>query len=810
MVERITNVVNYVLGVFPFIGFVLWFTIDTLTFYYYFFTRTILNFYDQLGLGAILKHFFAPFRRDKTLVGYMVGITIRIVWTMVSSVLIALLFLVALVLPIFYYYLPYFLYTQNPYLLLPYIVLLIFVYWLVFRNRRFYHTIKQGNLTNRSVRKLLWKRLALAVKKTDLQYQESINNADMKPFYAYLHTFRLNEHDFESAKTWVLNQVWNRQGWQFWRNEFFIRSEGVNKGWFAGFLPELKKYSVDLTEQAAQRRLPRVYGREKELSQIMTTLVRPRKNNVLVVGSAGVGKRSLIYEVAWLLLGTSPGLDNSRTKEDNSTIDLVKLLSGRRIIELDTAGLIGGSGRGNVEARLRRVLTELEAGETILFINQVENLINEGLIGYITPLLSSHSFPIVATTTPEVFRKYIENYAEFVSEFDVLTLTPPGISETMEILERIVMDREKKSHVFFTYQALSESIELSERYIHKAVLPSKAIDVLQKAVEVRQDKIITVSDVQSAVSAMTGVPVGELSTQEADKLLSLERLLSDHIIGQKDAITTIARAMRRARTGVSSASRPIASFLFLGPTGVGKTLTAKVLAQVYFTPTLDATTSEAALTKMVENNFVRFDMSEFAEFGAIVSFISQMTTLVNERPFSLILLDEFEKAENKIHNLFLQILEDGRLTSEEGQTVDFRNTIIIATSNAVTDMQVVTEEDGLLLRERLEAKFPPELINRFDGLVMFERISKNDMSKIVVLELSKLKKRLQSQHEISLSWTVSLVNELARLGYDEDYGARPLRRIIQDRLEEALAQKLLRKELQYGDSYELGVLDLNK
>jgi len=186
-----------------------------------------------------------------------------------------------------------------------------------------------------------------------------------------------------------------------------------------------------------------------------------------------------------------------------------------------------------------------------------------------------------------------------------------------------------------------------------------------------------------------------------------------------------------------------------------------------------------------------------------------MTTEISERPFSLILLDEFEKAEHKIHNLFLQILEDGRLTNDSGQTADFRNTIIIATSNAVTDLKIDDERDNHVLRGKLEEKFPPELINRFDGLVMFDRLSKDNMNFVVKLELNKLKKRLLSQHEISLSWTDLLVSELGRLGYDEEYGARPLRRIIQDRLEDVLAQKILRKELQYGDSYILDVKDLN-
>ncbi|NCS32405.1 ATP-dependent Clp protease ATP-binding subunit [bacterium] len=797
------NVVNYINEIFPLIGFIKWFTIDTLYFFYKFSTHTTLNVFDNLGLGSILKHLFAPFRRDKTFAGYFIGITIRLVWTLVSSVFIAALFIFFIVLPVAYYGLPYYLYLQNPLFLLPYAFVIIVWYLIIRRRRAYWKRIETGVLSDRSVRKHIWKRLSLNPKDADAIYVSSVIQKDPSGLKAYLQKFRLNERDFISAKTWVLRELWNTRRWQYWRDEFFFRSEGVNRGWFAGFLPELKRYSVDLTEQASRGRLPEVFGREKEMETIITTLDRPSRNNVLIVGQAGVGKRSLVYEIAWFLLGDTSGVEIENIEA------LVKPLSGKRVIELNAAGLIGGSGTGNVEARLSRVLRELEAGETILFISQVENLINAGLIGYLSPLLASHTFPIIASTTPDIYRKYLQEFSEFISEFEVIFLSPPSVTETVRMLEHIVGNIENKKGVFFTYPALLEAVELSERYIHNAVLPSKAIHVLEQSIELKEGKTITISTIQKALSKVTGVPIGELSSQESEKLLTLETLLQEHIVGQNEAIRTISRAMRRARTGVSAQNRPIASFMFLGPTGVGKTLTAKVLAQVYFTPSTETVYSESLLTQMVEDNFVRFDMSEFSEFGAVTNFVERMTTEISERPFSLILLDEFEKAEHKIHNLFLQILEDGRLTNDSGQTADFRNTIIIATSNAVTDLKIDDERDNHVLRGKLEEKFPPELINRFDGLVMFDRLSKDNMNFVVKLELNKLKKRLLSQHEISLSWTDLLVSELGRLGYDEEYGARPLRRIIQDRLEDVLAQKILRKELQYGDSYILDVKDLN-
>ncbi|MCA9392018.1 ATP-dependent Clp protease ATP-binding subunit [candidate division WWE3 bacterium] len=800
--------------------FPVWYFVYTWGFWVRYVPRTFLMIYDGLGLESVLGNLLAPFRRDRTFAGYFVGIFVRAVWTIGSVFALTILGLVMLTVVALFYSAPFLLAVINPFpaynaragieivpkiitsfeprliYLLPYFAIWFLVYLIIKNREKYYQNIKEGRLT-KSLRKTLWRRMEFDAKVVDPIYLSS-----KKDFLMFLRKRKLNEEDFLSAKKWVLDREYEKTSWQYWKDEFFYRKPGVNVGWVSGFLPELKHFSVDLTKEAAKNDLPEVFGRERELEQILTILGRPTRNNVLIVGESGVGKTSLVYSIAWLILGV-------RQNVDLPTADsLISPLKGRRVIELNTGGMVGRDSRGSLEATFNKALRELSAGDTLLFVNQVENLIQAGLVGYLTPIVRSTRFPIIASTTPQIYNSQLRNLQEFVSEFEVIRITPPGIVEAIRILEGIASEIEEKRPVFFTYPALHAAVELSERYIHESVLPEKAEKVLLKSVELSSRGIISAENVEQAVATISGVPVGELSREEADKLLNLEQLLKARIVGQDEAIRTIAKALRRARTGVSSQNRPIASLMFLGSTGVGKTLTAKTLAQVYFTPETVVSVSEAQLNQMVEKSFIRYDMSEFSEYGAVTGFIKRITGEVRQKPFSLVLLDEFEKAEPAIHNLFLQIIEDGRLSSGEGEVVDFRSSIIIATSNAVTGVPQDTADVEAYIRGQLQDHFRPELINRFDGLVMFNVIGKTEIIRIVDLELNKLAKRLKADQEIAITWTPALSQELARLGYDPEFGARPLRRVIQDRLEDSLAQKILRKQLQFGDSYQLDVRDL--
>ncbi|NTV31189.1 ATP-dependent Clp protease ATP-binding subunit [candidate division WWE3 bacterium] len=801
------NVVNYRSRFFNnMLLFPVWYLVYAFDFWYQAGTRILIILFDMLGIGPIIRHLFASYRRDPTWVGRAIGIIIRLFWLTASLALLGSMLIAVLATTAIYYLAPFMLLRWAP---LPffffYLIFWFGVYMYILWRQDYWEHIRRGEIIFLpEIRRVLWKRLELSFDDVDPLFTRVIEKPEnWKEFVDYLRKRGLHEDDFFSARDWILRKEYRKQSWKFWRDEFFVRRIGVNVGWVAGFLPELKRFSIDLTQEAVLGHLPHVFGREKELNTMLQVLVRPSRNNVLLVGEAGVGKTSLVYSISWFILGryadvNIPGL-----------ADLVEPLRGRRVIELNAAGFVGGMGdRGSLENRLNEVLHELTDGETVLFINQLENLIQTGMIGYLAPLIGSTQFPIIATTTPKVLNEQLSPLSEFMSEFEVIQIKPPSLTEAVRILEGVVNEIEMKTGCFFTYPAIVDAIEMSERYIHNAVLPDKAIKVLVKAGENSRNQEIHTKQIENAIAMTTGIPVGDLSSEETDKLLNLERLLKERIIGQTEAVEEIAKAVRRARTGVSSNQRPIASLLFLGPTGVGKTLTAKTLAQVYFTPSAHSGMNDQELNRLIDQNFMQYDMSEFSEPGSVSVFVQRLTQESREKPFSLLLLDEFEKSEDAIRNLFLQILEEGRLTNAKGESADFRNTIIIATSNAITDLPQ-NEKTQDRIRERLEKAFRPELINRFDGIVVFTPLGANEIHSIVLIELAKLQNRLKQEREIKLTWTESLVTELSKIGVDPEYGARPLRRIIQDRIEDSLARKILRHELQYGDEYELSPQDLN-
>lgn len=779
------------------LAFMKWYVVDSIEFWYRFTTHLLMMFYDLVGLSDIFRHFFAPYRRDYTFVGYFVGIVIRFFWVIGSVIMLTMLFLFFFALSVLYYIAPVYLLLQKPLYFVLYVVMWVFLYAAWVQKERHWQTIKSGTLTS-ALRRELWERLEL-----NPQSAQEMFHQGKDEFVLFLQKNGLTYQDYESTKHWLIRREWYKQAWKFWMDEFFIRRKGIDVGWFTGFLSELKKYSVDLTAAAAQGHLPHSYGRERELHKIITVLERPDNNNVLLVGPAGVGKTSLVYAIAWMIIGSRISV------ESDSLRALVRGLEGMRVIELNVGGLVGGQSQYNsIEARLNRILAEIRGSRVILFFNQLENLIQAGVAGYLSPLLGMNNFPIIATTTPRVFEDAFSGLSEFISEFEVVRIEPPSFGETIKILEYYVDTLEKRRDVFFTYNAIKASVELSEQYMHDSVLPDKAIKVLIKASENRSG-VIRDDEVAEAVSQLTDIPVGSITQEESSKLLNLEQLLRERIVGQEEAIREIARALRRARTNIGSKERPIASLLFLGPTGVGKTWTSKTLAQVYFSPEEQDHTHSIDLDRMIDDNFIQFDMSEYSEPGAVDNFLERATKAVNEKPFSLLLLDEFEKAEENIHNLFLQIFEEGRLTNEFGETVDFRNTIIIATSNAVQEITSEAHKEQELT-ERLEKSFRPELINRFDGIVLFHKLLDTQMEDVVELELTSLKDRLFDQYKIKLSWTDELRKELAMVAYDPDYGARPLRRMIQNTIEDRLAQKILREELSFGDDYVLTVKDLNQ
>lgn len=570
---------------------------------------------------------------------------------------------------------------------------------------------------------------------------------------------------------WMEQEQIKAESWKFWEDRFFHRAAGVDLGWVAGFTPTLKHFTTDITKAVNEGQIPLIVGREKEIEQVTNILNEATRNNVLLIGPAGVGKSSIVYAIAQRILS---GKGEIASKEK---------IVGKRIVSLDTAALIAGtSARGELEQRVEEGLYEIRHGEVILMVDEIDSLIKAGAADFLSPALSIGSIQVVGSTTPEDYRKYIEQNQTFASYFQTVWINEPSVEETIEIIEGVVPHLEAVHGVTISFPAIEAAVRLTKRFIHDKVLPDKAIEILDEtAVFVRgqskKDKkrllIVSADDVASTLSVKVKIPLEKIGEEETQKLLNLEAILHQRIIGQDEAISAIAAALRRARTGLSAQNRPLGSFLFLGPTGVGKTETAKVLSITYFGN---------------EEAMIRFDMTEFSEHGSVVNFLDRLTQEVKIKPFAVLLLDEFEKAEGDIHNLFLQVMDDGRLTDEHGRTIDFTNSFIIATSNS----------------KDIHKDFRPELLNRYDGIINFKPLTPDDVFQIARLLMNGVVKTMKEK-EIEVTFTDEVVKKVAELGFDPEWGARPLRRVIQEKIENKLADMLLNKKIIEGQKYGFDV-----
>ncbi|HRY63299.1 MAG TPA: AAA family ATPase, partial [Patescibacteria group bacterium] len=410
---------------------------------------------------------------------------------------------------------------------------------------------------------------------------------------------------------------------------------------------------------------------------------------------------------------------------------------------------------------------------------------------------------VIATTTPEMSKEKVET-SSLLKILQKVPVNEPNNDEAVRILEAKALQFEGQHRVYFSYQALQAAVKLAGQYLHDEYLPEKAIKLLEEATLVVKTKkgeraIVGSNDVAEVIAELTNIPVTKITMEEGKKLLNLEKMMQEKVVGQSEAINMIGSALRRARTEMRGTNRPIASFLFMGPTGVGKTQVTKTLAEVYYGS---------------ETNMVRLDMSEYQSDDALAKMIGDartgkggyLTEKIRRYPFSLILLDEVEKANPRILDLFLQVLDDGRLTDASGKTVDFTNTIIIGTSNAGTgfiqesiregkNMAVIRE---VLIDNYLKEYFRPELINRFDGIVVFSPLEMKDVVEIARMFLRQLAERLEEKG-IEFGFEEEAVEELAKLGFDPTMGARPLRRVVQDKIEDALAKLFLENKLKRRD-----------
>ena len=568
----------------------------------------------------------------------------------------------------------------------------------------------------------------------------------------------------------------------------------------------LDQYSRDLTEMAAAGRIDPVVGRGNEIRRAIQILSRRSKNNPVLVGEPGVGKTAVAEGLA---LCVSRGQAPAELRD-------------KRIVSLDIPALLAGTKyRGDFEERVKSVLRDVKrAGDVILFIDELHTIIGagsaEGAIdaaNILKPALGRGEVQIIGATTPEEYRRHIEKDAALERRFQPVKVTEPGREQTMEMLQSLRPALEKHHGVSLDEEALTAAYELSVRYINDRFLPDKAIDLLDEAaaaVHVEGGRRpVTAADVAQVVSLWTEIPLSSLDESESQRLQGLEEQLKQRIIGQDEAVSAVARAIRRSRVGLKDPRRPVGSFLFLGPTGVGKTELCRALAATVYGD---------------ENAMIRLDMSEYMEKHSVSRLIGsppgyvgyedggQLTEKVRRKPWSVVLFDEIEKAHEDVWSILLQIMDDGHLTDATGRRVYFSNTVIVMTSNigaktitenrpalGFADSQRRDEEDmNQKVMAELRATFRPEFLNRVDETIVFHRLSDEHLCAITQTLLKQVKQRFQALG-ITLLVPEDTACWLASQGRDDKFGARPLRRTVQHCIEDAAAEQLLEGKIGPGD-----------
>ena len=558
----------------------------------------------------------------------------------------------------------------------------------------------------------------------------------------------------------------------------------------------LESFGRDLNQAARDGQIDPVIGRQGEIERVLHVLGRRTKNNPVLVGEPGVGKSAVVEGLAHALVsGQAPDS-----------------LAGKTVVSLDLAGLISGTRyRGDFEERIKKLLDELKRRpEVIVFIDEIHALVGAGggegaldAANMLKPMLARGEIQVIGATTYDEWRKHIEKDAALARRLQQVTVGEPSVDETRAILHGLRGQYESHHRVTYTDRALAEAARMAKQYLPERNLPDSAIDVIDEAGSRAMMAGIGEIDetmIAEIIASMTGIPVGRVSSDETSRLATLDHALSGSVIGQTEAVSALARAVRRSRAGLSDPRRPNGSFIFAGPTGVGKTMLARTLAKQLFGD---------------EDALIVVDMSEYMEkhavsrlFGAPPGYLGhdeagQLTEKVRRRPHSVVLFDEIEKAHPDVFNSLLQVLEEGRLTDGSGRVVDFRNTFIILTSNLGTAQTSGTmlgfdNGDGGNRRQNtvqraLQENFRPEFLNRIDEVIVFRQLDRQDVSSIATQLLLALELRLIEQG-ISLEVTPDALARLGDLGYDRNLGARPLRRVIQRHIEDPLAELIVARQ----------------
>ncbi len=566
---------------------------------------------------------------------------------------------------------------------------------------------------------------------------------------------------------------------------------GIGRDWASGFTPSLDRFAGNLSKQIQSG--GHHFGSLTESSavtQLITTLSSGGAG-VAVIGAPGAGKTSTVYALAQRLIEGDGGS-----------------LAYRQIYSLSASLIISAAQQqGDLERVFMTILSEaIASGNIILALDEAQLFFNQGTgsldLGQILlPLVEGRRLPLILTLNPTDWQHLIATYPSLASALTPIMLSEPDEAHVIDILADTALGIEGKSHVIVQYEALIESYRLAGRYLTEEAYPGRAIKLLELAANHPNGKLVTATSVQQAIEGSMGVKVVQAQGPESNLLLNLEDRIHERMINQTRAVSVVSSALRRARAGVANPKRPLGSFLFLGPTGVGKTELARSLAAIYYGG---------------EANMTRLDLSEYqqpADIERLLEAGSPFLTAVRQQPFCVVLLDEIEKAHPNLLNLLLQLLDEGKLTDTKGRVVSFKDAIVIATSNAGADEirqhieageDLESFEDAFTNNLIQSGSFKPELLNRFDEIVLFRPLNEVELAQVVKLLINEVNKTLANQN-ITVNLTDEAVGALVKEGYDPRLGARPMRRMVQRRVEDAVASQILKGTAKTGDTITLGI-----